>query len=42
MLTGVAPTAEHSPVEAQKQEPPVVFAVVQHRLPEHEERLPLA
>jgi hypothetical protein len=39
---GVALTAEHSPLAAQKHEPPVVLAVVQHKLPEHEERLPLA
>jgi len=34
--------AEHSPLEAQRHDPPLVFAVVQHTVPEHVERLPLA
>jgi hypothetical protein len=34
--------AEHWPLAAQRQEPPLVLAVVQHTVPEHVERLPLA
>jgi hypothetical protein len=42
LLTVVAPTAEHWPLLAQKHDPPLVLAAVQHTLPEQEPRLPLA
>jgi hypothetical protein len=41
-LTVVPPIAEHCPLAAQRHEPPLVFAVVQHTVPEQVERLPLA
>lgn len=42
LLTVVAPIAEQLPVLEQRHVPPLVLAVVQQTLPEHEERLPLA
>jgi hypothetical protein len=38
----VPPIAEHSPLPAQRHDPPLVLAAVQHTVPEHVERLPLA
>jgi hypothetical protein len=40
--TVVPPIAEHSPLAAQRHDPPLVLAVVQHTVPEHVARLPLA
>jgi hypothetical protein len=42
LLTVVPPIAEHSPLAAQRHDPPLVLAVVQQTVPEHVERLPLA
>lgn len=38
----VPPITEQSPLLAQRHEPPFEFAAVQHTVPEHEDRLPLA
>ena len=42
LLTGVALTAEHSPLPAQKHSPATSLAVRQHTVPEQVLRLPLA